>query len=84
MIDKIKSEKSSQAKSFNGKKMVNFVGDIKQELKKVEWTNKDELKVYTKIVLVSTFLFGLVIYGIDLAIQGVLGGISLLLRALVG
>lgn len=83
MIDKIKSEKT-QANSFKGKNMVNFVGDIKQELKKVEWTSKDELKVYTKLVLVSTFLFGAVIYGIDLAIQGVLGGISLILKALVG
>lgn len=85
VIDKTRSDKiGSASESSKGKAVVNLVGDIKQELKKVEWTSKDELQAYTKIVLASTFLFGLAIYVIDLAIQGVLGGINLLLRALIG
>lgn len=77
------TSKSSQS-TWEGKNMVHFVGEVKQELKRVEWTNKDELKAYTKIVLVSIFLFGAGIYLIDLLIQGTLGGINLLLRTIIG
>jgi preprotein translocase subunit SecE len=84
VIDKTRPDKLLTTSEPKGKAVVNLVGDIKQELKKVEWTSKEELQVYTKIVLASTFLFGLAIYVIDLAIQGVLGGINLLLKALIG
>ncbi len=87
VIEKMNTNKArpeSSPKAMEGKKMVDFVGDVKQELKKVEWTSKEELTVYTKIVLASTFIFGMVIYFIDLIIQGVLGGINILLKAFIG
>ncbi len=85
VIEKMDSgSKAAKADKIDGKKVVNFVGDVKLELKKVEWTSKDELIAYTKIVLASTFLFGLFIYLIDLGIRGVLGGINLIISALFG
>lgn len=79
-----KNRSSATSKKIDGRKVVTFVGDVKQELKKVEWTNKEELKSYTKIVLVSTFLFGMFIYFIDLIIQGFLGGINMLVKFFTG
>ncbi len=83
-MDSNKSRSSSSSKKSQGRKVVTFVGDVKQELKKVEWTNKDELRSYTKIVLVSTFIFGMFVYFVDLFIQGFLGGINLLVKFFTG
>jgi preprotein translocase subunit SecE len=83
-MDVKKSRSEAAARAINGKKAIEFVGDVKQELKKVDWTSKEELKVYTKIVLASTFLFGMLVYIIDLVVQGVLGGISFLVKAMIG
>lgn len=85
MIDKMDAgKKATKEGRRDVKKIAHFIGDVKQELKRVEWTSKDELKSYTKIVLISTFLFGFFIYLIDLTIQGVLGGINFIISALFG
>jgi preprotein translocase subunit SecE len=83
-MDIKKSRSNTSSSKIEGRKVVAFVGDVKQELKKVEWTNKDELKSYTWIVLVSTFVFGMFIYFIDLIIQGFLGGINLFVKLFTG
>jgi preprotein translocase subunit SecE len=76
----MKKEKKSQSgntkESVSGKKIFDFIGDIKTEFKKITWTEKEELKTYTKIVVGTTFLFGMMIYFIDLIIQGVLAGLN--------
>ena len=56
-----------------------FVGDIKDELKKIRWTSPEELKVYTKIVVGATFIFGMGIYFMDLLIQGLLNRLALIM-----
>ncbi len=83
-MDAKKSRSTSSSKKLRGRKVVDFVGDVKQELNKVEWTNKEELKSYTKIVLVSMFVFGMFVYFIDLYIQSFLGGINLLVKFFTG
>ena len=57
---------------------------IKDELKKVSWTSKDELKKSTKIVLASTFFVGLGIYCVDLTIRQCLEGFHVLARFIFG
>jgi preprotein translocase SecE subunit len=85
VIDKIEPSKTHhQSSAPTTNKVVGFVGDVKQELKKIEWTTGPELKFYTKVVLASMFLFALFIYLVDVSIQGVLSGINLLLRATIG
>lgn len=49
-----------------------FIGDLKEELKKVSWTTKTELLSATKVVVISTFAFGIGIYLVDLGVKGVL------------
>lgn len=62
-----KGNKSSEKKR---KDPLVFIGELKEELKKVTWTTKRELISCTKIVLISTFCFGIGIYVVDLAIKG--------------
>jgi preprotein translocase subunit SecE len=61
-----------------------FVGNIKEEFNKITWTNPDELRLYTKLVVGATFVFGLGIYFIDLAIQSVLHLIGTLFHVIFG
>ena len=80
----VKKSRSSASAKAEGQKVVAFVGDVKQELKRVEWTSKDDLKSYTTIVLASTLIFGMFVYFTDLIIQGFLGGINFLVKFFTG
>ena len=61
-----------------------FLAELKSELRKVSWTSSNELKTFTKAVIGSTFAFGIGIYLSDLLIKGVLDGISVVFRWIVG
>ncbi|MGM0440030.1 MAG: preprotein translocase subunit SecE [Chlamydiota bacterium] len=69
---------------MTGKQIFGFIGDLKAEFKKISWTSKDELKVYTKIVVASIFAFGMAIYITDLLIQTALSGIDIIFRWIAG
>lgn len=79
-----KPQSSSIESALTAKKAQNFVADVKSEIQKINWTSREELTVYTKIVVLATFLFGMSIYFLDLLIQGTLSGLSLLLRLISG
>lgn len=81
-IDKESASKAAAA--WEAKKVGGYFTELKQEFKRVEWTSKDELRFYTKLVLASTFLVGMSVYFVDLAIQGVLWGVQNLLRFITG
>lgn len=66
------------------KKVQDFVKEIKGEVLKVQWTSKEELLTYAKIVVMATLTFGMAIYLMDLLIQGTLNGLSFLLRLMTG
>lgn len=78
-MDANKNRLSASSK-VGGRKAITFVGEVKQELKKVEWTSKDEIKSYTKIVLVSTLIFAMFVYFTDLIIQGFFGLINFIIK----
>jgi len=62
------------------KKKLSFFRDVQSELKKVTWTSKNELLVFTKIVLAATLLFGFIIYLADLMIRNALSLITLIFQ----
>lgn len=62
----------------------NFVGDIKGEIGKITWTDKEELKGMIKIVVAATFLFGLSIFFVDFFIKTGLDTLSNIVRYFVG
>lgn len=65
-------EAKGKNKSEKKRDPLAFVGELKEELKKVSWTTKQELISCTKIVLISTFCFGIGIYLVDFVIKGTL------------
>jgi len=77
-------KKSQRTDAISSKKMFAFFGDVKIEFKKISWTSKGELQVYTKIVIAATFLFGLVVYFMDVLIQQCLSAINVVLRFITG
>jgi preprotein translocase subunit SecE len=66
------------------KGVFNYIQELKEELKKVSWTTKDELKLSTKVVIGATFLFGIGIYLFDLVIKGCLDLIALVVHFIFG
>lgn len=83
---KIMDDKKTQVQkdSFSVKKIFNFVGDIKSEFKKITWTDKEELKVYTKVVVSFTFVFGMAVLFADIMIQKCLAGLNIAIRLITG
>ena len=69
----------SAAKKKKAKK-ASFIQEMKDEMKKVSWTTKDELRTCGKIVIGAIFALGLGIYLVDLFIRLVLNGIGNLVR----
>ncbi len=77
---------SSQTETEPSKKKfgAGYLRELKEELRKVTWTSKEELIVFTKIVVGATFALGLGIYGVDLLIKGGLNGFGTLVRLIFG
>jgi preprotein translocase subunit SecE len=61
-----------------------FIGEVKEEFKRITWTSRDEIRSYAKIVVGMTFCCGLAIYLVDLVIRAALGTISSLFHLIVG
>jgi len=57
-------------------KKASFIQEMKEEMKKVCWTTKEELRVCGKIVIGAIFALGLGIYVVDLTIRLILSGIG--------
>ena len=70
----------NQIKKKKAKGKGNFFQDMKEEMKKVSWTSKDELRTCGKIVIGAIFAFGVGIYLVDLFIRLTLDGIGNLVR----
>jgi preprotein translocase subunit SecE len=80
-VDKLES--SSEMQESKTRK-ISYLQELKRELKQVTWTSKEELILFTKIVVGATFAFGLSIYGADLFIKGCLTGFKNLIHLIVG
>jgi preprotein translocase subunit SecE len=84
-MDMKKTQQTSATESaLDKRKVQDFVAEIKSEIQKINWTNREELLVYAQIVVVATFVFGMGIYFTDLIIQGSLSFLSFLIRLIGG
>lgn len=77
-------QKAVAEKKLNKIRIRDFVEEVKAEVHRVTWTSREELQVYTKIVVASTLVFGLGIYFTDLIIQGILNGFSSFVQLIGG
>ena len=53
-------------------KILGFFTDIFKEMKKVSWPKKEELRDYTKVVVVTMFVFAIFVYIVDKGISELL------------
>ena len=66
----------------NEKTQIAFLTSVKEEFKKISWTEREELLHCTKIVLVTTFFLGMSIYIVDLISKGVLNSLAQVAKAI--
>lgn len=84
MMEAKKTQQVAEDTVSVSKKAREFFSDVRAEITKVSWTSKDELIFYTKVVVISTLVLGLSIYGLDLFIQAVLNTLNLVLNFISG
>lgn len=54
------------------RKLIDFLKDVRRELKKVQWPNRRELTTYTSVVVLAVALVGAIIWVVDLGYQQIL------------
>ena len=54
------------------KKISKFLQEVKQEMSKVSWPSREELKGTTIVVIILTLIFSVFIFGIDKILQALL------------
>lgn len=56
--------------------------EMKDEMRKVSWTTKEELVSHTKVVVGAVFVLGIGMYVVDLVIRFLLEGIAGMVRSI--
>ncbi|NGX57278.1 MAG: Protein translocase subunit SecE [Chlamydiae bacterium] len=84
LMDTKKGQSSASESVGFFRNIARFFGDVKQEIQKITWTNKEELRVYTKIVVGATFVLGLGIYAVDVILRTSLDGLSNIIHWIAG
>lgn len=50
-------------------RLVEFLGEVRAELKRVTWPSKSEVYATTFVVILTSLVFGLYLFGIDLLLN---------------
>lgn len=50
-------------------RLVEFLGEVRAELKRVTWPSKAEVYATTLVVILTSLVFGLYLFGIDLLLN---------------
>lgn len=61
------------------KRFINFLREVKAEIKKVTWPSRNEVYSTTIIVILATFFFGFYLYFMDIILSWLLARIQSLL-----
>lgn len=69
-----KAEKTKKPGFF--KRIANWFGDVKTEMRRVTWPSKDELKSYSVAVIAMLIVFGVLIWLVDTGIVAALAGFT--------
>ena len=75
-VDLRRKPQDKAAPQLPGGGAAQFFGDVKQEFRKITWTESEELKAYTKVVAIATLAFGMSIYIVDLIVRAVIGALG--------
>ena len=69
-----KAEKKADKKPGIFRRMLNYLGDVRSEMRRVVWPSKEELKSYSVAIIVMLIVFGVVIWLVDSGIVAALVG----------
>ena len=77
--DEKKPEKKVEKKKADKKpgifrRLLNYLGDVKSEMRRVVWPSKEELKSYSVAIIAMLIVFGIVIWLVDSGIVAALVG----------
>lgn len=70
--------------SFSLKGAFRRLEDLKAEFVRIQWTENGKVMDYAKVVVLATFVCGMILYIADLVVQRSLLGISAILRLIFG
>ena len=76
-----KPEKKVEKKKADKKlgifrRLLNYLGDVKSEMRRVVWPSKEELKSYSVAIIAMLIVFGIVIWLVDSGIVAALVGFT--------
>jgi preprotein translocase SecE subunit len=80
MSSKSSNQESQQAKRRGS----NFLYEVKEELSKTSWTPRKELFSLTRVVIASTFIFGFILFFIDMSLKNVVQVMKIGFHSLFG
>jgi len=84
LMETKKGQRSSDDSRGFLKNAITFLGEVKQEIQRITWTSKEELRVYTKIVVGATFVLGIGIYAVDLLLRSTFDALSIIIHWIAG
>lgn len=79
-----KSLQQTTNKSSLLKRAYKYFEGVKAEFLRVQWTRREDIKTYTKAILISTFVFGMLIYFADLIIRQCVHGLDTIFQWIFG
>ena len=71
-----KPEKASDKKPGPLRRLRNYLGDVRSEMRRVVWPSKAELKSYSVAIIFMLIVFGIVIWLVDSGIVAALVGFT--------
>lgn len=75
---------AAPARAMGVKQVADYIADVKKEFFKITWTSRDELNVYTQIVVIATFVMGFAVFFVDVFIRSALALLGTFVHALFG
>jgi preprotein translocase subunit SecE len=75
---------SARVSPFSMKKAFRRFEDLKTEFFRVQWTEDGDVMQMAKVVVLATFVCGMVLYIADLVVQRALTGVDSVLRLIFG
>lgn len=71
-----KDEKKSDKKPGLFRRLRNYLGDVRSEMRRVVWPSRDELMSYSVAIIAMLIVFGIVIWLVDSGIVAALIGFT--------
>ena len=83
-MEVLKNAPTARPSAFSAKRAFRRFEDLKAEFLRIQWTEESSVSYMTKVVVLATFVCGMVLYAADLIVQRALIGFDGILRLIFG